>query len=965
MLNNRWMFLCLLIGSILAISMVSSMPIYANGVLQRMLTRDLENFQTRSGTFPGHYSIHAFYDFLDADKYNPIEVYKAFNKQIIDRKDKEIGLPVLNSVHKIIYGGITIIPETGEDKKAEGQGIQLEAFTDFKDNISITNGRMFSSQKVNGIYEAVVTKSAMNRLGLVLDKTYLIRGRDKTASPVRVKVVGVFDLKDPRNPYWFEGLYVLNKSFIMDYNLLVNDFIAKGESAPLPSDRFSQSVWYYAFDYHKITLDNMNHIIDAYKAHKKWADKYGFIMKLEMPVIEVLEKYPDREKLLRTTLWILLVPILIMLSFYIFMVSQLIVNHEEDEVAVLKSRGASKTQVLKMYFVESLVLSGIAFVLGPPAGLLLCKILGSSNGFLEFVQRTALPTSLRAEAYCYSLIAMILFIVSMLVPVILHSRISIVQHKQKKSRKTRIPLWQRFFLDIIILALSAYGLYRYGDQQKLLSITGLKGTEIQIDPLLFLISTFFILGSGLLFLRIFPYLVRLVFQIGRRKWSPVFYVSFIQVGRSGGQEQFLMLFIILALSIGIFNANAARTINRNSEEKIRYATGADVVLQAQWRTIEKEIQSDTGGGQSGIGIIGAPTVPAQFSSDRRAVVYVEPNFSQYQKIDGVDKATKVLVKDNNRANYNGNWISNVKVMGIIPNEFGEVAWFRSDLLPYHWYHYLNLMTDSPKAVLLSRSFEKEYHVKVGDPIHIKYGESGYIEGTVYAFIDYWPTYNPNLKTLDSESKNKELKTVNFVVMNLKYLHNRVPIEPYEVWIKKKAGTSDKIIDDDIREKMLGMEWVKYTDQEIIKVKNDPLLQGTNGVLTLGFVVAMTVSIIGFLIYGILSIRKRILQFGILRAMGMPTGKVIGMIICEQGLITGTAIIIGIIIGGITSDLFVPMLQMVYSSAEQIPPFKVVSSGEDYMRVYMVLAAMIITGLSVLGRQIARIRIDQALKLGED
>ena len=58
------------------------------------------------------------------------------------------------------------------------------------------------------------------------------------------------------------------------------------------------------------------------------------------------------------------------------------------------------------------------------------------------------------------------------------------------------------------------------------------------------------------------------------------YASFIQVGRGGGQDRFLMLFLILTLSIGIFNANAARTLNNNIEEKIKYANGADLNIMA-------------------------------------------------------------------------------------------------------------------------------------------------------------------------------------------------------------------------------------------------------------------------------------------------------------------------------------------------------------------------------------------------
>jgi putative ABC transport system permease protein len=144
-----------------------------------------------------------------------------------------------------------------------------------------------------------------------------------------------------------------------------------------------------------------------------------------------------------------------------------------------------------------------------------------------------------------------------------------------------------------------------------------------------------------------------------------------------------------------------------------------------------------------------------------------------------------------------------------------------------------------------------------------------------------------------------------------------------------------------------------------------MVQGTNGALTLGFIVTMSVSTIGFLIYWTLSIRQRVLQFGIFRAMGMSVQKIIGLLACEQVLISGIAILVGIIIGGITSDLFVPLLQLVYSAAQQVPPFKVVAAREDYIKIYIMVLFMLSIGLSILGMIISKIKIHQAIKLGED
>jgi hypothetical protein len=77
------------------------------------------------------------------------------------------------------------------------------------------------------------------------------------------------------------------------------------------------------------------------------------------------------------------------------------------------------------------------------------------------------------------------------------------------------------------------------------------------------------------------------------------------------------------------------------------------------------------------------------------------------------------------------------------NEFAKVSWFRNDLLPYHINDYINLMVDAPKAYLVSSNLREKYKLKEGDTIHISWGDQNYLEGVVYAFVDYWPTYNPN------------------------------------------------------------------------------------------------------------------------------------------------------------------------------------------------------------------------------
>jgi len=159
--------------------------------------------------------------------------------------------------------------------------------------------------------------------------------------------------------------------------------------------------------------------------------------------------------------------------------------------------------------------------------------------------------------------------------------------------------------------------------------------------------------------------------------------------------------------------------------------------------------------------------------------------------------------------------------------------------------------------------------------------------------------------------------------------------------------------------------ISDTRQDLIAVKNDPQLQGLNGALTLGFVVTLCITFIGYLIYWVLSIKSRLLQFGILRAMGLSRAGLVASLVWEQLLVSGSAILAGFVIGTIASRLFVPALQLIYSASEQVPPFLTTANRSDYITLLSAFGAMLAAGIIILTVMIRRFKTDQILKLGED
>src|SRR5699024_8312144 len=150
-----------------------------------------------------------------------------------------------------------------------------------------------------------------------------------------------------------------------------------------------------------------------------------------------------------------------------------------------------RSQILFIYFLEILIMGIVAFIVGPYIGLLLSKLLGATNGFLEFIQRKSLPVQILPEAYVYGLVAVIASIIMIMIPVYFASKQSIVQHKQS-IRKNNQEFYFIIF-DLAMIGISIYGLYSFQKGQG-----GLGSEDLYIDPILFFLPAIFIIGLGLI-----------------------------------------------------------------------------------------------------------------------------------------------------------------------------------------------------------------------------------------------------------------------------------------------------------------------------------------------------------------------------------------------------------------------------------------------------------------------------------
>lgn len=934
------MAISLIIGNVLLIGMVIGNTVYSNAVLNRVLIKDLNNYMNDTGIYPLQTQID-------------IRMDKTRSNASVARKVKELEKLTSNLPGEMQLDKKEIISNyyiqsnylfTPKDKEDGAYVLDLSFLSDLGNHISFLSGNLFSNEIVDGAIEVVVSRKTMMEQDLMVgEELYLADVRDQQDEPYKIRVVGVFQNSDENDAYWVKSPDSMAKQFFMDENLFKSLFVNYED----PRYQWN-SYWNVLLSYNNIKSEQVGHILDTLETFNNKIEKIDCYFYQEF-FSELLKDFQKKQTKLENILFLLEVPIFILLIIFIYMVNNQMMLLERGDIAVLKSRGASNAHVISIYFFQGLIFALLGLALGIPLGLYFCYVLGNANAFLEFVSRTALELEFTYKAMVAAILCASLSLGITLVLAFFHTRETIVSYKRKMNKRNQKMIFWSLITGIAFLGAAAYGLYSFKLHADTLAQSMENGKGL--DPLLFCSAIFFILGSAFIIQSIFPIVVNLIFRLGKSIWNPSAYASFQKVIKGSDNQGFIILFIILTVSLGIFDATLARTINGNEEDRIVYATGADLVLQEKWVSNKNDIQSYI----TTLRAMGQNVDESSFD-----VFYIEPDFNRYTRLEGVKEATKVLVNNNIKVTLDSGKVTTT-LMGINTKEFGEVAYFKTSLLDTHWYHYLNDIAADENGIIVSANFRDMYGYKIGDSLTYS-DDMGSTRGTICAFVDYWPSYQPVVKKADKDGVVKEINQF-LIVANLTKVQKVWGITPYQVWIKVKDSTS--FVYDFAVKNNVEFEAFNDLSSKIIHKNNDPFFQGTNGVLTLGFIIILLICAVGFLIFWILSIFSRTLQFGVYRAMGMTITEILGMLLQEQFFLSVIPIALGLLIGNYVAKLFVPLIQIAYTSSEQIIPLEIIKQKDDQIKILIIVGCMVVLCMIIIGKLISDMKITKALKLGED
>lgn len=473
-----------------------------------------------------------------------------------------------------------------------------------------------------------------------------------------------------------------------------------------------------------------------------------------------------------------------------------------------------------------------------------------------------------------------------------------------------------------------------------------------MDPVILLNTSVFILAAGLLCIRLFYNLILAVDRVFKNRFHPAGNAAILQLKRTWYQSGFLAVFLVMTIASGIFDANMARTMNQNMEEQIAYGIGADAVAEENFRLQVSKMEGKETGWK-----------------------YLEPDFGRYEtliKENVCENATRVLVDEKTDITAKNGTVFDGKLMAIHTKEFGETARLKDGVNKEHWFYALNALAEEPDGVIISSSLADKLKLKVGDtlsytrylPAEIGEDAMGSRQAKVCAIIDCFPGYERYAYVKDEDGNLNEQEQY-LLVANYATVISAFGQTPYQVWMKLSDGVKETMFTKSLAAAGVQPQQITLLQEQLADNRNSAMVQVTNGMFTLSFILSLVICSVGFLLYWIMTLKKRELLLGVYRAMGMRMGEVRKMILTEQIFASAGPVLAGGGVGAVTTLLFVRLLMVVYLPQKHNLAIEIFIYPTDLLKLLAVLLAVMLFCYLIIRKILRSMKIAKALRLGED
>lgn len=696
-------------------------------------------------------------------------------------------------------------------------------------------------------------------------------------------------------------------------------------------------------------------------------------------LLTFLQQYTNRIALVSIPLTVLAVQIIALLLFFVSMLISMLIDRQMAANALLSSRGASGKQIFWSLFLQGLALCVLGIVLGPLVGFALVSILIThmlSADVIPMAQETlANPGQILSSIGPTAGGTLLAALLTIGLVVRYTSSLNILTLRRETARVTRPPFWQRYYLDVLaaVIALSAYGVSLY-----LASIAhevDITTQDLILAPLTLVAPIFLLLSFLLIFLRVFPWLLRLGGWLANRGRGATSMVALVQMARAPRQIMRMTLLLSLTVAFAMFAQVFSASQNQHVSDVAAYEVGAD-------------FNGD---------------ITSSLSVQKLSI---DPIIARYSSIPGVLAASADYTDLGTTTGSSGGTVT-IHFRAIDPRSFSQtVIWTAQDssqplsslLKPLPSLAVTTLPNGAMGQVIgtiVDQALASQLQLHVGSLFSSSLNDLS--QATFYyqvqAIVAHIPTVNSVVAASSSDSPGGMLVDYQtFLSAYTALLHQQSatpnialpqPVVPINhVWLRT-SDTSAALAS--VRAALtapssaLALNNLYDRRQIASELQGDPFNLNILIILGIGAFTAFLLALVGDLVSSWLSVRTRRASFVVLRALGANARQVAGILLWEQSIIYLGALVLGLAFGIVLTRIAVPVL--IFTGLPSHGPMSSLSINDLYLLqravpeqiivpfsldlVFVALVLICIVALVVMVRAALRPSLSSELRLNED
>ncbi len=429
--------------------------------------------------------------------------------------------------------------------------------------------------------DAIVPADVAGELGIEFGQVLSVVPFSDVAMPfARVTVSGFFERRDPNDDFWVLYDRVLQKGASLTVES-VPLFVHEGGYFAVTGPEFggleTTYGWLLDVDTGRITVADKDRAAADIVQAQQWINSAEPGFRLSTSLLAVFSGYDERLLFARVPMLVFLVTAAIVVLYYVATMASLTIERRRTDIVLLRSRGADARGVLAVFLIEGVGMVALAVALGPLVAAGAVNVLGLTPALSDVSGGAVLGANISSGSYMLSAIGGALGFGAILLASLQACRTDVAEHRQRQARPPELALFQRRYLDVMLLVIAVVLFWQLAEQGSVLA-EGLFG-ETAVNSVLLAAPGLALIAASMVLLRLFPLAMRLLGGLLSRFSPAALMLGVWHIARNPTPYSRVFLLLILMAGLGVAAASFVATLERNFQERVLYRTGGDVRVE--------------------------------------------------------------------------------------------------------------------------------------------------------------------------------------------------------------------------------------------------------------------------------------------------------------------------------------------------------------------------------------------------